>query len=128
MQKENNNMLWSRTQWSSGLIGHVFDQEVMGSNPTAARSHQFTGSYWFAGSHQFFHEEMESEEMEGEETESGDLIWIFDFKWRHLYSAIKVVKYVKIHVCNCRVQRKRLWRVHIKKMLRSLRLCSENNL
>ena len=77
MQKENNNMLWSRTQWSSGLIGHVFDQEVMGSNPTAARSHQFTGSYWFAGSHQFtgsywfagshqfFHEEMESEEMEG---------------------------------------------------------------
>ena len=37
----------------------------------------FAGSYQFAGSHQIFHEEMESKEIEGKEMEGKELESIF---------------------------------------------------
>ena len=45
--------LWgsSRTPWSCGLIPHVLDGEVEGSNLAAAESHRF--NFFNAGSYQF---------------------------------------------------------------------------
>ena len=122
-----------RTTWSCGLIHHVLDREVVGSNPTAT------------GSHRFFHKEMKGKEIKscffkrwlslGEHL-FDHLLWsIFQSsikrRWKveprskYLTSsgAICILKILKllilfISMCESQVQKKRLWQVHIKKFLR----------
>ena len=62
-----------RALWSCGLIHHVFDREVKGSNFAAARSHLF--NFFNAESHRFSLVERRWKAEEGEkEMESGNLI------------------------------------------------------
>ena len=54
----------NRAPWSCGLIRHVLDREVEGSNLAAARSHQF--NFFNAGSYRFSLVERRWKAEEGE--------------------------------------------------------------